>query len=288
MKLGQLVAVVLVLIAVPGRVIGSGGDRSAQLRFASSRAGEVVVPVHIGGRGPFRFILDTGSSHTAVSDALTAALGAEPVAKAPVSATVGTMMRIVVRLTDVTVGSAHVDSLLATSVPADPTGILGNDASGILGQDFLSQFDYTIDYRSRRLLWNDDGRREQGMRLALEPSEGRFLVRLPQDAGCRCAVRMVPDSGADGFVLFTGTDADRLPVDAGVDAVRVTTLAGEGIARAVVLKALRVGPARLWNQPAARVTRPQGGADEGDGLLPLHLFARVSFNHHEGYMTVER
>ena len=48
-----------------------------------------------------------------------------------------------------------------------------------------------------------------------------------------------------------------------------------------------VGPATLWNLPAARVVLPADTTEDGDGLLPLSLFTRVSFRHHEGYMVVQ-
>ena len=86
--------------------------------------------------------------------------------------------------------------------------MLGDGISGVLGQDFLSQFNYTLDYRTF------DGCRgtttdqiEKGVRLALEPSRGRFLVQLaPGHDAAECPVRLVPDSGANGVVLFAGTE----------------------------------------------------------------------------------
>jgi len=69
--------------------------------------------------------------------------------------------------------------------------------------------------------------------------------------------------------------------------MRVSTLAGEGTARGVIVTALLVGPATLWNVPAARVVLPKDTTHDGDGLLPLSLFGRVSFRHREGYMVVQ-
>src|SRR4029077_5365194 len=129
-------------------------------------------------------------------------------------------------LSDVSVGAARVESLMATSLPLDAAGLLADGISGLLGQDFLSQFDYTLDYRTSRLSWDDEDLIEKGVHLALEPSHGRFLVRLPQGERCRCAVRLVPDSGANGVVLFAGTEADRLAVDTGVAPMRTSTLVG--------------------------------------------------------------
>lgn len=288
MRCGQFVLFALFAVVAVAPASAAGGDRArpAVVPFKSSPNGDVVVPVLVGGRGPYRFVLDTGSSHTVMSETLAATLGAAPVAKAPLATSTGTVTEIVVRLTDVAVGSARVDSLLATSVPDASFRVLGDGVSGVLGQDFLSQFNYTIDYRSSSLSWDDDGDREEGVRLALEASEGRFLVRLPQDERCQCPVRLVPDSGATDIVLFTGTDADRLPVDVTPETKRLGTLTGDATVRVVILRELRVGSARLENRPAARIER-RSGSGGADGLLPLHLFARVSFNHREGYVVVQ-
>src|SRR3984957_10417296 len=51
------------LLAVPTRI---------------DRIGRIVVPVMINGQGPFRFIVDTGASHSVVSPALAAKLGLTP------------------------------------------------------------------------------------------------------------------------------------------------------------------------------------------------------------------
>jgi predicted aspartyl protease len=246
-----------------------------------------VIPIFIGGKGPYRFLVDTGSSHTAISQTLATALGVVPVAKAPIATSVGSMLALIVRLPDVAVGSARVESLLATSLPANAADMLGDGILGVLGQDFLSQFNYTLDYRASRLSWDDEDQIEKGVRLALEPSHGRFVVRLPQDERCRCPVRLVPDSGADGVVLFAGTDADHLPLDAAGSSIRLSTLVGEGTARGVTVRALVVGSATLWDLPAVRVVLPEGTTEDGDGLLPLSLFARVSFRHQDSYMVAE-
>ena len=281
------IALIAVTIVAPVQANRTDQTRSADVRFASSQHGEVVVPVFIGGNGPYRFILDTGSSHTVIRETLATTLGALPVAKAPLGTSVGSLLALVVRLTDVAVGSAHVESLLATSLPPDAAGMLDDGLSGVLGQDFLSQFAYTLDYRASRLSWRDQRQIESGVRLALEPSNGRFLVQLPQDERCRCVVRLVADSGVNQIVLFAGRQADRLRVDTALAAMRTSTLGGNGTASSVIVRTLLVGPAALKDVPAARIVLPEQTTEEGDGLLPLSLFSRVSFHHHEGYMVVQ-
>jgi hypothetical protein len=91
----------------------------------------------------------------------------------------------------------------------------------------------------------------------------------------------------EAIVVFAGTDSDHLPIDSPGASILVSTLAGAGTARGVTVRALLVGAATLWNLPAARVILPERTTEDGDGLLPLSLFARVSFRHREGYMVVE-
>ena len=42
----------------------------------------------------------------------------------------------------------------------------------------------------------------------------------------------------------------------------------------------------MRDQVAAVVPRPEVDAPEGDGLLPLHLFASVTFASHAGYLII--
>ena len=76
---------------------------------------------------------------------------------------------------------------------------------GLLGQDFLSAFNYTLDYRRRRLTWDEpltcDAPGAVPMNAAVE---GRFVLVADADRGTR--VRLVPDSGAEVAVLFRGRD----------------------------------------------------------------------------------
>ena len=138
----------------------------------------------VNGAGPFRFLVDTGSSHTAVGDALARRLGLQAVAKAEIVSAAGHSMRPVVRLGRTAVGAAARRDLLASVLPSAELGRLGGDVDGVLGQDFLGDFDYTLDYLHGRLTWTADGETsEPAARLALSPEGGRFLATLPQGAG---------------------------------------------------------------------------------------------------------
>src|SRR2546430_14245077 len=48
------------------------------------RIGRVVAPVMVDGRGPFRFIVDTGATHSTIAPHLAKLLKLEPAEQAPV------------------------------------------------------------------------------------------------------------------------------------------------------------------------------------------------------------
>ena len=110
---------------------------AAAVRFDVDEDGAVVVAAPVDGAGPFRFLVDTGSSHTAVGDALARRLGLQAVAKAEIMSASGHSMRPVVRLGRTAVGAAARKDLLASVLPSAELGRLGGDVDGVLGQDFL-------------------------------------------------------------------------------------------------------------------------------------------------------
>jgi len=284
----RVVALMTVALLAPVAVTGAEGrrDAGAPTPFASSRPGEVIVPATVGRLGPRRFLLDTGSTHTAITGALAAALGATPVARTTMRASGGTIDCAVVALPRVAIGIATADGLKATVLPSDAAGALGSGVDGVLGQDFLARFRFTIDYRRSRIEWHDAAYVPTGTRLTLVPSEDRWLVELASSVGGDASYRFVPDSGADTLVLYGQALADRLVSGWRPGHAALGSLTGTRELRAGVVDRLQVGVAAIVRQPAVVV--PERPAGDVDGLLPLHVFARVFFNAAERYLVVDR
>jgi Aspartyl protease len=102
---------------------------------------------------------------------------------------------------------------------------------------------------------------------------GRFLVDLPQRGS---TLRLVPDSGAGRLVLFNAAGWSNI-VETG-QTVELSTLSARRMARQVLVRELRLGDRTLRNVPAVALDRSDRLPEEGDGLLPLHLFDRVTFD----------
>ena len=241
---------------------------SVTTAFQAGAQGGVIVSAYINGAGPFRMLLDTGATHSAVTDDVVESAGARAVARTVVVSTTGETMRAVVSLDRIEVGTVVRENVLPSVARR---GAFGDGVHGLIGQDILSTLRYTLDFRRRTVEWHDAATVPAGPAFRLAFEQGRFLVTLPQGA---TTLRLVPDSGAACLVLFgelvTGADTG--------DTVGLFTADGGVPARQVRLRELRIGDRIVRGLVAVRVDRPNRHPAEGDGLLPLHLFERVTFD----------
>ena len=227
----------------------------------------------LNGQGPFRLLLDTGSTHSAVSESVAAAIGAPPVARTVIGSAVGGRDAIVVRIDVLECGALVARGLQASVAALDP--VSGADGvQGVLGQDALATVRYTIDYRRHELLWWPDERAvARGMSFALEDSHGRFLIALPQRRG---VLRLVPDSGAAALLLFD--PPPQLPLTLLSRQATLSTMSEHGTVQLARMRELHVGRAMLQNVAVVVANRNGSEPEETDGLLPLNLFDRVTFD----------
>ena len=252
--------------------------------LAKEMDGGIVVMVRIDGAGPFRFRLDTGASRTVVSTELVVRLGAPLSGSSVMFTPTGRTIRPLATLDRLTAGCFSAAGLQAAVVPAadlDPRGRI----DGLIGQDVLFAQVYTLDYE-RAVLRCHPARSDPatGGRLPLTVTDGRALVSLPQSRG---ALQLVPDSGADGLVLFTRPGHPVTALITPLETVRTRSVTGQRLARRVLVQALQVGGTRLDDCEGVLIDGPEAETPMGDGLLPLHLFARVTFNGPAGYVSIE-
>ncbi len=272
------IGIVALAPALDGAVTQPPGVTS----FEQGRS-DVVLAVRLNGQGPFRFLLDTGSTNTAVSSSTAEAIRAPVVAKASMGSVAGSRMTLVVRIDSLAVGPVHVDDLLASVVElnAIPGGA---DLDGVIGHDALGSLRFTIDFRERRVIWfPSDVLEARGSSLELQPSSGRFLIALPQR---HSLLRLVPDTGAASLLLFA--PHGELPVTPLPASATLTTMSGDTEVRMATIRELRVGALTLRDVPAVVAERDRSEPSEVDGLLPLHLFDRVTVDGPGKRLIVEK
>ena len=112
--------------------------------------GRVVVPVTINGRGPFRFVVDTGANHSTISPGLVRTLGLMPEGEASVTldGITGTAQVSFVTIDRMQAGDL---SLSGTVLPVVWAPVMGG-ADGILGAAGLAERSLTVDFKRNRVV----------------------------------------------------------------------------------------------------------------------------------------
>lgn len=245
--------------------------------------GSIVVPVTIGGTGPYRFVLDTGSSRTVIASRVSQALRLPVVAKMMMVTPAGREAGYIVRLNALAIGERTAVSVEAAMAPADRYAA-GQRVDGLIGQDILASAVYTIDYQHRVMVWHAPGDALPGDRIPLTVRENRVFVTVAQSGGA-APLTMIPDSGSDAVVLFTHA-ANRVPQTL-LDRGTLSSLSGSTAAQRVEIDGLLIGRSRLVHPRTVVIDSVEPTGTMGDGLLPLHLFSSVTFNVPEGYLLVQ-
>ena len=145
------------------------GERSVT-PFELLPPGDIVVPVTIDGQGPFRMLLDTGASRSAVTTAVARLLDSRVVGETTMVTPAGRERRPLVLLKRVALGGSGSSSVVGMQLDDDD---LNPAIDGLIGQDILAARVYTIDYTEtshrvahgrRRRLARHTARRRSGSR----------------------------------------------------------------------------------------------------------------------------
>jgi gag-polyprotein putative aspartyl protease len=234
--------------------------------------GYPVVTAFFNGRGPFRMLLDTGAARCALRPSLAARAGLVPKRRLLLTTMSGE------QIVPATQTAVRLDSLEVLNVEVliyDVPGLdrLESHVDGLLGQSFLAQGPYLVDYRAKRLWFGDEAlTRAQRFNppIQVKLSYGRPVV--PVGIGSKTKpFRLILDSGVDRLVLRC---ADQCPTLIGQGTLQAITNAGETKAEAGCLPVVMVGPAKFFRMQAV-LMRGLSDSNEGEGLLPLQWFSAV-------------
>lgn len=162
-----------------------------------------VDGVCVNGRGPYRFLLDTGAQSTVIDPALAGSAGLRPTYRVQVVSVNGE------HLAPGGVASVSLDgrTVQAEVLSYSMEYVRQVDASvaGVLGQSFLSKFAYYLDLRRGWLSFDEAP--GQGRAVKLEMIEGRPAVfGFVLDTGAACLVLFDPQA-RDHPLITPGTPA---------------------------------------------------------------------------------
>jgi hypothetical protein len=245
----------------------------------------IIVPVSINGSGPYDFMLDTGCAKTMVDQKLAEKLHLLRVGEKTVVGVLASAKMPVVHLNSISVAGAVVSG--GDVYSSDHLTTTGK-VLGVLGEDFLKNFDVLIDYRHEVIQLESAGgsmaETAIGEHLSLEldgtyhgqPTHNRLVVSGHiQDLGHK-PMSLLLDSAANCVTLFQ----DSLGPGANHQA-RVTTGSFDkwisSSAETRMIRSLSLGDNSVSDVTVVALSRR---ADvDTDGVVPTSLFRSIFISH---------
>ena len=283
--------------ALPAEPHCPGNVASVPLHLTNSH--QMIVAVSVNHSGPYNFLLDTGTQTTMVDPSLAAELHLNTQGSALVAGFGFHAAAYVAQLDLLEVGSHAVANQKVIVFEFQNPHSVDLHFRGVLGEDFLSQFDMLID-NDHNLICLDDsaGMRAdvKGPHIALlaparaangMPALMSLIIVARLSDGER-PVRLKLDSGTNVSFLFNTYRYIPLGL------LRSTSLLGGGLDgaqhpyAAMPLQDLKIGPLEISRVSFLTFADfKQDPGITGDGMLATRLFRRVFICHTHHFAVLE-
>lgn len=186
-----------------------------RLETAFDDARRMTVPVRLGRRGPFQFVVDTGANRTVIGVETAERCSLVSDGVAPVHGIVGTQPAPLVKVPALRVGQVHSANL---SLPVLPKASLGAD--GLLGIDVLKNRRMRLNFRGNTFEIGPSGRG-----AAVQSLGGGGGTRIPDPA----KGIIVPAQYRSGQLVIFDADVAGVPVRAFLDSGAQITCGNEAL-----------------------------------------------------------
>ncbi|MGY6637633.1 MAG: retroviral-like aspartic protease family protein [Erythrobacter sp.] len=252
------------------------------LRLQPQRDQRFSVPVMIDDKGPFRFMIDTGSQATAVSREVSSALGLVHVGRVNLLGMASLKQVDMAAINRLTVGRHHIDDISAPVLERDNIG-----ADGIIGLDALQDFRVLIDFRTPSMAVQDMRgvrRPDAGFEIVVraQPKMGQLLITNALVDGIRTTV--IIDTGAETS-MANPVLRDKLRRKRESEIVTTDVNGVDLIGHVAVVRSLKLASLNISNVPLAFADSPVfaalGLAEKPAlalGMQHLKLFNRVAID----------
>jgi hypothetical protein len=259
----------------------------------------IVLALSIDHTGPYNFLLDSGAQITMIDPSLATALHLDTQGRAEVVGVGSGQSASYAQLDLVEAGSHSVANQKVLVQDLQNLHSPDLHLQGILGEDFLEQFDLLID-NAHRLLCLDDSaamRAEvKGPHIPLVVTAdadeagampGLLLITVQLSGGLR-PVRLVLDSGVNELILFNSSQYmlarpshDVLLSGRGVDGAQPTL-------SVLPPQDVKIGSLKLPGVAfLSTTTNKDSYVKEFDGVLTTGLFRRVFIDHADRFAVLE-
>ena len=212
----------------------------------------ITVPVSITGRGPYRFLIDTGAERTAIATEVATRLGLVSAGTIRLHSISGEEQVQTVTIPLLDHGTGHIEQIRAPALRQENLG-----AEGILGIDSLADKRLTIDFRKRTMTISPATKRQEYW------GSDVIVVTARKRRGQLILVDAAADGQKVSVILDTGTEVtvgnqalhDRLTRKMrGRRSVPITissVTGGEIPALYTTLARIRIGEATVTDLPVA-------------------------------------
>lgn len=219
---------------------------------------------------PWRFLVDTGTTHTLLSQGAARRAGLTVTAGRPLLTPAGPVATGEATLPTFHLGDRRRTAFRVLVVDLAAVGH-HEPVDGVLGMDALTDDRVWLDLAGGQLAFPsaEEGTRIAGTGVVARRFGGRFVVEAQLDGTERT---LVLDSGAVQLVMFDA-DGGGAPVRLATAAGLITGWSGRGD--------LALGGLRLGTVPILRLPAPAGRLGS-DGLLPTALFGSVYIDRIRG------
>lgn len=193
---------------VSGEQPVDGTTQTEDVRLSTDKSRRLTVAVDVAGRGPFRFLVDTGADRTAVSREVVQRLRLAPGARAKLHSVTGVSSVSTASVPHLRISERQVRSVEAAVLDEHNMG-----ADGVLGTDSL---------RSQRVLFDI-----KNNLLSITPANSR-PPRMEE------GTVVIEARRKEGRLIVTEAEADGQPLDVVVDTGAEISIGNEALRRALL------------------------------------------------------
>jgi hypothetical protein len=242
----------------------------------------MIAEVRINDRGPFDFLVDTGSNTTLLDPSLAAELGLHAKDKLQLSnlASAAGVPRYF--LGKLTAGTDSLANLEALALPLTQLRALDPNIRGILGMNFLLHFSFRLDYDTPALeLYSspEKARIPAGLSVPVQINQARLLVPVGSGAALTGTWRLALDSGISQLLVFEDRAAFEDDTPCSDCLMQVSTNLSQQQAATRLMRDISISDARLPEQQVVVLRNDlQPPTDPQDGLLPAAPFHSIFFD----------
>jgi hypothetical protein len=291
----SLVLAATIVPALPAEPHCPGNVASVPLRLTNIH--QMVVAVSVNHSGPYNFLLDTGTQITMVDPSLAADLHLKTQDSAVVAGVGFNAAASFAQLDLLEVGSHTVANQKALVFDIKNPQSVDLHFRGVLGEDFLGQFDMLIDNVHNLLCLDDSAAMRayvKGPHIALltapdkssgEPSFSSLIISARLSDGMR-PVRLKLDSGTNAPFLF---DSPQYMMPGSIRRVGSGLNGTQRSFSTLPPQNLKIGPLEFPNVSFSTFgdSQKDSRASAFDGLLSTGLFRSIFICHADHFAVFE-